>query len=149
MTQNEYREIASAILKNDWDETSNIQAGKFSISQFQGTAFDSDYTCYKVRWSEWASIDNIQLAQRIPYSLVVKIAESSEENILKMLWQNGFPVPKIGAVLRYKNGSVMIFMEMLPGKELYSCTDDDACIACALCAMMCPDCAITVEGGKK
>ena len=24
------------------------------------------------------------------------------------------------------------------------CTDDDACIACALCAMMCPDCAITV-----
>ena len=26
------------------------------------------------------------------------------------------------------------------------CTDDDACIACALCAMMCPDCAITVGG---
>lgn len=129
MTQNEYREIASAILKNDWDEKSNIQTGKFSISQFQGTAFDSDYACYKVCWSEWAAVDNILLAQRISYSLVVKIAESQEENILKILGQNGFPVPKIGAVLRNKNGSVMIFMEMLPGEELYSCTDDDAWVS--------------------
>ena len=24
-------------------------------------------------------------------------------------------------------------------------TDQDACIACACCAMMCPDCVITVE----
>ena len=26
-----------------------------------------------------------------------------------------------------------------------ACTDDAACIGCAMCAMMCPDCAITVE----
>ena len=25
------------------------------------------------------------------------------------------------------------------------CTDEDACIGCAMCAMMCPDCAIIVE----
>jgi len=25
------------------------------------------------------------------------------------------------------------------------CTDDSACISCAMCAMMCPDCAITVN----
>ena len=25
------------------------------------------------------------------------------------------------------------------------CTDEDACISCAMCAMMCPDCAIVVE----
>ena len=25
------------------------------------------------------------------------------------------------------------------------CTDDSACIGCAMCGMMCPDCAIIVE----
>ena len=25
------------------------------------------------------------------------------------------------------------------------CTDQDACISCAMCGMMCPDCAIIVE----
>ena len=25
------------------------------------------------------------------------------------------------------------------------CTDQDACISCAMCAMMCPDCAIQIE----
>jgi NAD-dependent dihydropyrimidine dehydrogenase PreA subunit len=40
--------------------------------------------------------------------------------------------------------------EKLNKKGYYTahCIDDDACIACAMCAMMCPDCAITVKGGK-
>ena len=25
------------------------------------------------------------------------------------------------------------------------CTDQDACISCAMCAMICPDCAITIQ----
>ncbi|HBN11374.1 MAG TPA: 2-oxoacid:acceptor oxidoreductase, partial [Ruminococcus sp.] len=25
------------------------------------------------------------------------------------------------------------------------CTDNDACVGCAMCAIMCPDCAIIVE----
>lgn len=25
------------------------------------------------------------------------------------------------------------------------CTDQDACISCAMCATMCPDCAIIIE----
>ena len=128
MTQNEYNEIACSILKNDWDEKSTIQTGKFNISQFQGTAFDSNYACYRVNWSEWATTNNVLLAQKNSYSMVVKITGSTEENILKMLWKNGFPVPKVGAVLRYNNGTVILFMEMLPGKELYSCLDDDAWI---------------------
>ena len=113
MIKAEYVEIADAIDNNDWDEQSTIQTGKFSISQFQGTAFDSDYECYQVRWSEWASGDNVLLAKRIPCSLVVKKTESGEENILKILKQKGFPVPNIGPVLRYNNGRVMIFMAML------------------------------------
>lgn len=128
MTQNEYNEIASSILKNDWEEKSVIQIGKFSISQFQGTAFDSNYACYKVNWSEWATTNNVLLAQRISYYMVVKITEPTEENILKMLWQKGLPVPKVGAVLHFNNEKVMLFMEMLPGEELYSCEDDDAWI---------------------
>ncbi|MBE6851944.1 MAG: 4Fe-4S dicluster domain-containing protein [Ruminococcus sp.] len=28
------------------------------------------------------------------------------------------------------------------------CTDNSKCISCALCAMMCPDCAIRVERGE-
>lgn len=128
MIKAEYVEIADAIDNNDWDEQSTIQTGKFSISQFQGTAFDSDYECYQVRWSEWAYGDNVLLAKRIPYSLVVKKTEPTEENILKMLKQKGFPVPNIGPVLRYNNGRIMIFMEMLPGKELFSCTDDNSWI---------------------
>ena len=35
------------------------------------------------------------------------------------------------------------------GYHPISVTDPDKCIACASCAMMCPDCAITVTGGKK
>ena len=111
MTQNEYNEIACSILKNDWDEKSTIQTGKFNISQFQGTAFDSNYACYRVNWSEWATTNNVLLAQKNSYSMVVKITGSTEENILKMLWKNGFPVPKVGAVLRYNNGTVILFME--------------------------------------
>ena len=126
MIKAEYVEIASAIENNDWDEQSSIQTRKFSISQFQGTAFDSDYECYQVRWSEWASGDNVLLAKRIPCSLVAKKTEVTEENILKILKQKEFPVPNIGAVLRSKNGLVMLFMEMLPGKELFSCTDDNS-----------------------
>lgn len=25
------------------------------------------------------------------------------------------------------------------------CTDEAACVSCAMCAMMCPECAITIE----
>ncbi len=128
MTQDQYQEIASAIFENDWDEKSTIQAGKFSISQFQGTAFDSNYTCYKIHWSDWASTNNVLLAQKVAYSLVAKITESTEVQILKILLERDFPVPKIAAVLRPKDGSVMIFMEMLSGQELYFCTDDDSWI---------------------
>lgn len=33
------------------------------------------------------------------------------------------------------------------GYHISGCTDLSACIACAMCAKMCPDCAITVEKG--
>ncbi len=31
------------------------------------------------------------------------------------------------------------------GQHPAKCTDENACIACASCAMMCPDCVITIE----
>ena len=31
------------------------------------------------------------------------------------------------------------------GSFYSECTDQDACISCAMCATMCPDCAIIIE----
>jgi len=31
------------------------------------------------------------------------------------------------------------------GYHTVECSDDSACTSCALCATMCPDCAITIE----
>lgn len=41
--------------------------------------------------------------------------------------------------------------ESLNKKGYYTavCTDQEACIACTMCAMMCPDCAIMIFGGEK
>ena len=41
MTKQDYIDITYSILKNDWDENPSIQFKEYSISQFQGTAFDS------------------------------------------------------------------------------------------------------------
>jgi 2-oxoglutarate ferredoxin oxidoreductase subunit delta len=45
---------------------------------------------------------------------------------------------------------VEIQREKLNKEGFYTavCIDDAACISCAFCAMMCPDCAITVGGGE-
>lgn len=131
MLEKEYIEIASAIFHNDWDELTTIESGKFTISQFQGTAFDSDYKCYKVLWTESQPGANILIVKKKTCSMVAKIAKSSEEQILKLLAQKGFPVPKIEAILRNPNGKVLIFLEMLSGEELYSHTDESSWICAA------------------
>lgn len=132
MTKHEYQEIASAIFYNDWDELSTIEAGKFTISQFQSAAFDSNYKCYKVLWTELTPGANILIVNKKTRSMVAKIEKSTEEQILKLLSQKGFPVPKIEAILRTPNGKALIFLEMLPGEELYSHTDESSWICAAM-----------------
>jgi 2-oxoglutarate ferredoxin oxidoreductase subunit delta len=44
---------------------------------------------------------------------------------------------------------VEIQREKLNKEGFYTavCTDDGSCISCAFCAIMCPDCAITITSG--
>ena len=46
---------------------------------------------------------------------------------------------------------VEIQHEKLNKKGYYTavCIDEDACIACTMCAMMCHECAIIIRGGEK
>lgn len=131
MTKQDYIDITYSILKNDWDENPSIQFKEYSISQFQGTAFDSDYHCYKIHWSEWDSIGSVRLARKIPYSLVAKETTAEEEYILRLLSEKNFPVPKLHAAVRLKNGNVMIFEQFLFGDELYSLREHNAWLKAA------------------
>ena len=40
---------------------------------------------------------------------------------------------------------MQVRFERCKGYFTAECTDQDACISCAMCAMICPDCAITIQ----
>lgn len=131
MENGDYINIASSILRNDWDENSIITYEQYTISQFQGTAFDSDYQCYKIQWSEWEYIGNVKLANTVRRIIVAKITTEDEVFILQELQKKELPAPKILAKVRINNEKVMIFEQMLSGIELYSNVGHNAWIDAA------------------
>lgn len=126
LMQQDYRDIAIAIFKNDWDERAQITSGKFSIAQFQGTAFDSEYACYKVSWEE-KRMGSIPVTRKV----VAKITGENELNALSLVKGKRLLVPQIDAHVRLKDGRILIFEQFLEGSELYSSTDVDAWVRTA------------------
>ena len=131
MKKDEYIKIASSIFDNDWDENSTVTCEQYIISQFQGTAFDSDYRCYKVQWSEWEYLGNVRLANTVRCTMVAKITTEGEAFILQELQKKELPAPKILAIVRLNNEKVMIFEQMFAGTELYSKAEHNAWIDAA------------------
>lgn len=125
-SKDELMELASVIVKNDWDEQNIVQHKKWSITQFHGTAFDSDYKCYKLLWKEWPRNGLAVMSPRIIRSYVAKITNVTEDLALQILYEEGLPVPRMEAIIRFNGGRIMIFMELLSGSELYSNTDRNA-----------------------
>lgn len=111
MDEQVFKKLALTILEHDWEEASSFQYDKYVISQFEGTAFDSDYRCYKVQWND--------------RSIVVKISTEHELQLLKELSVKGYRVPLYMASIHLQNEDIMIFMHMMPGTELYSVTQHE------------------------
>ena len=125
MTQKECSGIAHAIIRNDWDDTPILQYEKYTISQFESAAFDSDYRCYKVSWKEWNHVGSVVLGNSVQRGMVFKITNTTEYFVLQLLSTRRIPVPAILAGMRCKQGECMIFEQLLPGEELYSAVEHD------------------------
>lgn len=125
MTQQEYNGIANATIRNDWEDTPILQYEKFTISQFESTAFDSDYQCYKVRWKEWERIGPVTLGISVQRSMVFKITNATESIVLQLLSSKRMAVPTILARMRCSQNKYMLFEQFLPGVELYGTMKDD------------------------
>lgn len=129
----EFDKIATAITQNDWDKNTTIQAGKYKITQFQGTAFDSDYKCYKVCWDDGSYNGPMIIPAKRKYEMAAKITTQTEADALKLLAGVKAPVPRILRILRSQNDkdAIMLFEQIVPGAELYSISDSRAWIATA------------------
>lgn len=131
MTRAEYIKIADAIARNNWDEQPTIQYERYTISQFQGTAFDSDYKSYKIQWKEWrATISPVIGASRV-IEMVAKRASNNELKAFQILTNVGAPIPPVYQVIHGKDATHMIFMKMMPGSELYSISDESSWVLTA------------------
>lgn len=126
MTQQEYSGIANAIIRNDWEDTPILQYEKFTITQFESAAFDSNYQCYKVRWKEWDRVGPVVLGNSVQCGMVFKITNATENYVLQLLSTKRISVPAILARMRCSPNKFMIFERLLPGIELYGSKDHDA-----------------------
>ena len=125
MSGNEkYLQLAAGIQRHDWDEDEELIVKgsdyEYHVTQFQGTAFASDYQCYKVAGREKIS-GKPTSAVYVEVQFVVKISNMLESKMLSMLHGQNFPVPFVGYVLGSKRDpqSAMLFESFVPGQELF------------------------------
>lgn len=112
MDKKTINELAYIVSTNDWDETNVIDRGVFRISQFQSTAFESDYQCFLI--SKLSKNGKSYL----PF-MVAKITDQNEWYVLKMLREHAYHVPMVVDKISNGTDKIMIFEEYIPGKELY------------------------------
>lgn len=130
----DYECIVETIRKTNWDDNAKVKNNNIIIEQFQGTAFDSDYQCYKVTKKEWIQQGESMLqGKTLIFQLVVKITNILETKVLEGLNKLGFPVPKLCAKVSYGKqvDNVIIFEEFVQGRELYSVGKKEAWITSA------------------
>ena len=104
--------LAYSISTNDWDEISELIIDNYRIIQFQGTAFDSDYQCYRI------DVLNKNSKGFHPKA-VAKNTNRLELVIIDLLLQRGFNVPRVIQTLTNGSENVMIFEDYINGRELY------------------------------
>ena len=72
----DYQYVAETIIRTDWDDNTQVKNNNIIIEQFQGTAFDSDYKCYKVTKKEWIPLGNSLLqGKTVIYELVANVTK--------------------------------------------------------------------------
>ncbi len=131
MTKAECFKIANAIARNNWDEQPTIQYDKYTISQFQGTAFVSDYKSYMIQWKEWKPTTSPVIGISRSFEMVAKRASINEVKAFQMLTNAGAPIPPVYQVIPGNDATYMIFMKMMPGSELYSISDESSWVLTA------------------
>lgn len=85
MTKDEYTDLANLIVQNNWDQTPRIQQRKYTLSQIQGTAFDSDYSVYRIQWAEWYPTRSPVIGNTVPCVMIAKYTTQNEIDALKLL----------------------------------------------------------------
>ena len=124
MTKAEYTDLANLIVQNNWSQTPRIQHGKYTISQIQGTAFDSDYDVYRIQWSEWHPTCTPVIGNSISYAMIAKYTTENEIHALKLLTERRLAVPVVYHTILGSNGDYMMYMKQMAGDELYTLTQE-------------------------
>lgn len=112
-------ELAYQISTNNWDKNPRINVLGFSVKQFEGTAFDSDYKTYKISGYDWKPIGPDLMGKREYIELVAKITNPSEPKILRELSRKRLKVPSVLNTFTNNSDKVMLFEKFIQGKELY------------------------------
>lgn len=108
-------ELAKLMCSTDWDDETKAESPDFLLSQFQGTAFASDYKCVKVttKGKPLVSEDGV-----FPQVFVAKITTEIERETMLEMRRRCIPIPSIyGAVTHGK--TTVLYEELVDGKELY------------------------------
>lgn len=113
-------DIVNTIFTNDWDEKDIITCGNYTVSHFKGTAFASDYQCYKIE-----SEKQHNPSEKESQKFVAKIATVSEIEILKLLKARGFPVPNLYYTLKSNKNKILLIEEFMRGEELYGFKEEE------------------------
>lgn len=130
MTKEDFICITRSILDNDWNERPSIKLSSIQISQFTGTAFDSDYQCYRIDFSTPA-LGPSEQQKSIP-RLVAKNTVANESIVLKLLSGKAYSVPAVLACVKLNSGREMVYEEFCPGTELYSVSDHSIWVKTAI-----------------
>lgn len=131
-TKKIYQQLAREITRHDWDEQPQLIIRdtnyEYEIKQFQGTAFDSDYQCYKISGKEWIPQGVKVRGKQVYVQFVAKISNVAEVKMLQMLYEQQYPVPFVAYALGSPKDpqSAMMFESFIPGKELFQIDSIDA-----------------------
>ncbi len=122
-TNDDYRAIIGHIMRakqqDIWEDESQIIVDGYTIKQFQGSAFSSDYMCFSV------------IKEGCSDTIVVKQTNETENMILMILNRlenvTGIRVPTNFASAKLRSSgekNLMVFESFVPGKELYNSSSE-------------------------
>ncbi|MBR1812554.1 MAG: aminoglycoside phosphotransferase family protein [Lachnospiraceae bacterium] len=120
--QTSIKEILTRIVKTDWDDETEIETENYSVRLFSPTTISSAFQCFEVHIDK-ASVDTDEYD--VPEVFVVKIGQEKadrEGEILEVLYEKGFSVPKVYGRIELRNPRVsinIILEEFIQGHTLF------------------------------